>query len=84
LNNHDLTRLDKELSHLSLDIEDTSLRTDEEVAVGVTVCLVGHVGVEHVHVESDTLAQVWVTAAGQCMKAVCEIDMIIVCWKWKR
>lgn len=73
-----LSWLQKNLSHLSLDVEIALLRADQEVAVSVAECPSFHVGVDHVDIECNALSDVGVAAATQCVQAIRKVDLLVI------
>lgn len=74
LNNNQLAGLHVQLTELSLDIKCTLLRNNQELAVRVDECLLGHVGISDINVSSETFSQGGISRAGNGLQTRNEVD----------
>lgn len=68
-----LTNLQVDAAKLGLNVERAELWADKEVAVGIAESAAFHALVDHVDVETDSLAEIWVATASECVQSVDEV-----------
>lgn len=73
LNHAELSRLDKEHTHLGLHSENSELWSDEKVSIRITVRLIVHILIEHVDVKGDPLLEVGVTTTAKSVQAISKV-----------
>ena len=78
LNDADFSRLQKDHSKFSLQVQVSLLSTDEEIAIGIAECSLLHGCVDSIDVQSHALSQIGISRATQSVQAINKVYFLRV------